>query len=75
MHFNPKGFLYYLQKRESQYRPRKDRVPVRLLPLDSSPDPTLSWCGIARAFDDARHRINVLVILQIDFSPEEEPCY
>ncbi|NMG06341.1 endo-1,4-beta-xylanase [Brasilonema sp. UFV-L1] len=38
------------------YEPRKDRAPVRTLPLDSNLKPKLAWNAMARAFDNAPKR-------------------
>jgi endo-1,4-beta-xylanase len=40
----------------SQYKPRKDKAPVRPLPLDSNMNSTEAWTAIARAFDETPAR-------------------
>lgn len=38
------------------FHPRKDRLPVRPLPLDANLQPKLAWNAMARAFDNAPKR-------------------
>jgi endo-1,4-beta-xylanase len=40
----------------SQFHPRKDKAPVRSLPLDDQQKRKLAWNAIARAFDKAPNR-------------------
>ncbi|WP_199755827.1 endo-1,4-beta-xylanase [Chroococcidiopsis cubana] len=40
----------------SKYQPRKDRAPVRPLPLDAQLNRKLAWNAIGRAFDNAPKR-------------------